>query len=134
MPWLDIAAQRIRISHVSCYFVYEFDSFISSYQKADDKIFVCKFSKNVQSRIYCFESVGWLFCAYRPFETVFQSISGRLPEGGGKNREMKDERKNVQTTTIRTYCKPVGSIQISRTPRHWKFTQHENSQTIEHTA
>ena len=24
--------------------------------------------------------VGWLFWASRPFETVFQSISGRLPE------------------------------------------------------
>ena len=41
--------------------------------------------------------VGWLFWAYRPFETVFQSISGRLPERGRK-REMTDERKNVQTT------------------------------------
>ena len=35
---------------------------------------------------------GWLFCAKLPFETVFQSVSGRLPER---------ERKNVQTT--RTY-------------------------------
>ena len=32
--------------------------------------------------------VGWLFWALRPFETVFQSISGRLP----KERE-KEERK-----------------------------------------
>ena len=28
--------------------------------------------------------VGWLFWALRPFETVFQSISGRLPERGRK--------------------------------------------------
>ena len=34
---------------------------------------------------------GWLFCAKRPFETVFQSISGRLPETGRKKREMTDE-------------------------------------------
>ena len=32
-----------------------------------------------------------------PFETVFQSISGRLPERGRKKREMIDERKNIQT-------------------------------------
>ena len=31
--------------------------------------------------------VGWLFWALRPFETVFQSISGRLTE-----KEMRDER------------------------------------------
>ena len=28
--------------------------------------------------------VGWLFVVKRPFQTVFQSISGRLPERGGK--------------------------------------------------
>ena len=47
--------------------------------------------------------VGWLFWVKLPFETVFQSISGRLPERGRKKREKIDERKNVQTT--RTYCK-----------------------------
>ena len=31
--------------------------------------------------------VGWLCKALRPFETVFQSISGRLPERGRKKRE-----------------------------------------------
>ena len=49
--------------------------------------------------------VGWLFWAERPFEAVFQSISGRLPERGRKKREMIDERKNVQTIQTRTYCK-----------------------------
>ena len=39
--------------------------------------------------------VGWLFWAKRPFEVVFQSILGRLPERGRKEREMIDERKNV---------------------------------------
>ena len=49
--------------------------------------------------------VGWLFWALRPIETVFQSISGRLPERGRKKEEMTDERKNVQTTPTRIYGK-----------------------------
>ena len=71
--------------------------------------------------------VGWLFWAKRPFETVFQSISGRLPERGRKKREMTDARKNAQTTPIRTCCKRNRPLPYShpncRTPRHWKFTQ-----------
>ena len=31
--------------------------------------------------------VGWLFWVKRPFETVFQSISGRLPKRGGERGE-----------------------------------------------
>ena len=53
-------------------------------------------------------SLGWLvgfLGAERPFETVFQSISGRLPERGRKKREVKEERKNVQKSPTRTYCK-----------------------------
>ena len=42
--------------------------------------------------------VGWLFWVKRPFETVFQSVSGRLPERGRKRRERIEETKNVQTT------------------------------------
>ena len=49
--------------------------------------------------------VGWLFWVERPFETVFQSMSGRLPERGWKRRERIEESKNVQTTPIRTFCK-----------------------------
>ena len=45
--------------------------------------------------------VGWLFWVKRPFETVFQSISGRLPK---RTRE-REEKTNVQTTPTRTYCK-----------------------------
>ena len=52
--------------------------------------------------------VGWLFWILRPFKTIFQLISGRLPERGRKKREMIDKRKNVQTTTFRTYCSTVG--------------------------
>ena len=31
--------------------------------------------------------VGWLFWVSRPFETVFQSISGRLPKRGRNRRK-----------------------------------------------
>ena len=57
--------------------------------------------------------VGWLFWAYRPFETVFQSVSGRLPERGRKKREMINERKNVQTTPTRTHCKRSSPLPYS---------------------
>ena len=60
--------------------------------------------------------VGWLvvffflvffffFLVYQSFETIFQSISGRLPKRGRKRREKINESKNVQTTRIRTHCK-----------------------------
>ena len=72
------------------------------------------------------EPFGRLFWVKRPFESIFQSISDRLPER--KKEKRKDERKNVQTTPTRTYCnqnRPLSYYnQISRTPRHWKFTQH----------
>ena len=34
-----------------------------------------------------FKLVGWLFWVLRPFETIFQSISGRLPKRGRKKRK-----------------------------------------------
>ena len=37
--------------------------------------------------------VGWLFWVLRPFETVFQSISRRLPKRGRKRNERTDESK-----------------------------------------
>ena len=70
--------------------------------------------------------VGW-FWVKRPFETVFQSISGRLPQRGRKRKERIDESKNVQTTPTRTYCKRSRPLPYCnpncRTPGHWKFTQ-----------
>ena len=39
------------------------------------------------------------------WETVFQSISDRLPERRRKRRERIDVSKNVQTTPTRTFCK-----------------------------
>ena len=75
--------------------------------------------------------VGWLFWVKRPFETVFQSISSRLPKRGRKRRERIDESKNVQTTPTRTYCKCSRPLPYChpncRTPRHWKFTQHHRT-------
>ena len=38
-------------------------------------------------------------------QTVFQSISGRLPKRGRQRREKIDESKNFQITPSRTYCK-----------------------------
>ena len=38
---------------------------------------------------------------------------------------MLDERKNIQTTPTRSTVGPCPThIKISKTPRHWKFTQH----------
>ena len=75
--------------------------------------------------------VSWLFWALRPFETLFQSISGLLPERGRKKREMIDERKNVQTTPTRTYCKRHSPLLYyhpnCKTPRHWTFSQHHRT-------
>ena len=39
--------------------------------------------------------VGW-FWVKRPYEIVFQSISGRLPEKGREKMEMIDETKKCQ--------------------------------------
>ena len=74
---------------------------------------------------------GWLVdLGLTALWEVLQSISGHLPERGRK-KKMIDERKNVQTTPSRTFCSALGPcptlIQISRTPRHWKFTQHHRN-------
>ena len=75
--------------------------------------------------------VGWLFWILRPFETVFQSISGRLPKRGRNRKERIDESKNVQTTPTRTHCmcsRPLPYYYPNcRTPQHWKFTQHHQT-------
>ena len=66
--------------------------------------------------------VGWLFWVKRPFERVFQSLSGRPPKRGRKKREKIDERKNVQTTPPAPTASATGPcptvIQTSRTSRH----------------
>ena len=40
-----------------------------------------------------FKLIDWLVWVKRPFETVFQSISGRLPKRGRKRKERVDESK-----------------------------------------
>ena len=71
--------------------------------------------------------VGRLFWVYWPFETVFQSISGRLPKRGRKKRKRIDESKNVHTIPTRTYCKCSRPLPYCnpncRTPRHWKCSR-----------
>ena len=75
--------------------------------------------------------VGWLFWVKRPFETVFQSVSGHLPKRERKRRERIEERKNVQQPTPAPTASTVGPwptlIQTSKMPRHWKFTQHHRT-------
>ena len=69
-------------------------------------------------------TVGWLVVLdLTAIETVFQSISGRLPERGRKKREMIDERKKTSkqpppapTASAVGPCPTI--IQSSRTPRH----------------
>ena len=73
--------------------------------------------------------VGWLVVL--GFETVFQSISGRLRERGRRKRELIDERKMstqpppAPTASVVDPCPTL--IQISRTPWHWKFTQNHRT-------
>ena len=73
----------------------------------------------------------WLFWVSRPFETVFQSILGRLPKKGRKRRGRIDESKNVQTNPTRTYYKSRRPLPYfnpnCRPPRQWKFTQHHRT-------
>ena len=70
--------------------------------------------------------VGWLFWVYRPFETVFQSISGRLPKRlrrkkGQLGVKMSKQPPPAPNASAIGPCPTI--IQISRTPWHWKFTQ-----------
>ena len=57
--------------------------------------------------------VGWLFLAQRLFETVFQAISGRLPERGRKKREMIDERQPLPAPTASAVSPCPSLIQSS---------------------
>ena len=51
--------------------------------------------------------VGWFWVKW-PFETIFQSISDRLPKRGRKRKERIDESKNVQTTPPAPTASAVG--------------------------
>ena len=66
-----------------------------------------------------------MFWVQRPFETVFQSISGRLPERGRNKIEIINKMKQSKQFPPA----PVASAyymyyQISKTPKHSTFTQY----------
>ena len=96
------------------------------------KVYARKDSKSKQSLHSRFKyisrvRIGLLvgcFVSNGPFRP---SVYNHLPDRGRKTREMEDERKNVQTAQTRTIriaiCPCSTIIQISKTPRHWKFTQ-----------
>ena len=60
-----------------------------------------------------------------------QPTNQSLPKRGRKRKERTDERKNVQTTPTRTYCKRSRPLPYCypncSTPRYWKFTQHHRT-------
>ena len=56
-------------------------------------------------------------------------------------KEITNERQKVETTPTRTYCKQssvigpyITILEISRTPRHWKFTQHHRTIRLTHNT
>ena len=74
---------------------------------------------------------GWLVGCFglndplRQYFSLYRAVSQRE----GERREVIDERKNVQTNpppapTASAIGPCPTIIQSSRTPRHWKFTQH----------
>ena len=67
--------------------------------------------------------VGWLIGDLGPFETVFQSISGRLPYRGGKGRGKQRRVKMPQQTPPAHNASAIGtcltSIQIKGHIHGW---------------
>ena len=76
-----------------------------------------------------------IYCKYcqnrfwsKLFKTVLQSISGRLPEKGRKRGRERKMSKQPPPALIASAIGPSPTlIQISRTPRHWKFTQYHHA-------
>ena len=66
---------------------------------------------------------GWLVVlGLRPFETVFQSISDLEKEEEKKNNKREENvQRNSPAPTLSAAGPCTSVIQISRTPRHWKF-------------
>ena len=60
----------------------------------------------------------------RQYFSLYQAVSQRV---GEKKGEMIDDRRNAQQPPNVPTALAVGPIQISRTPWHWKFTQHHRS-------
>ena len=90
----------------STYFCIKIDNYSSTY------------SRTSMARSPLESLVGWLVVLG---ETVFQSISGRLPERGRKSIERIEESKNVQTTP--------SALEVYPGPPHHPTTplwKHEN--------
>ena len=62
------------------------------------------------------------------FTSLCDSVSVYIRPSPRNKREMTDERKKSKQTPPASTTNTVGSyptiVQISRTPWHWKFTQH----------
>ena len=65
------------------------------------------------------ELVGWLFWLLRPFETVFQTISGHLPKRGRKRREkIKKTKMSKQSPPALTAKQmEISLLEIGRQPK-----------------
>ena len=91
----------------------------------------------IQGRLYIdswrwIKEFGWLVVL--GLTALWDSISVYIgPSPREREKEKRNDRreKNVQTTPTRTTASEVGPCptinQISRTPRHWKFTQHHRT-------
>ena len=74
---------------LSCIFAFlnlfqTLDVFVTRYYRQHSYPFV---NENLQLGISVGWLVGWLFWVKRPFETVFQSISGRLQREGERGEK-----------------------------------------------
>ena len=62
---------------------------------------------------------------YRGRKTTIRQLYRAVSQREGEREEKIEERKNVQTTPTRTYCKrnrPLSYYHPNcRTPRHWRF-------------
>ena len=81
------------------------------------------------------EMVGWLVvlgltAILRQYFSLHRAVSQR----GRKKREMVDERKMSKQPPPAATARAEGPcstlIQISRTPRHWKFIQHHRIESF----
>ena len=85
------------------------------------KSLACILEEKLQSQdlVGCFG----LNCSSKQYFSLDQAVSQKK----GESKEMIDVRINVRTTPTRTNCKRPTLIQINRSPRHWKFTQHHRT-------
>ena len=98
-------------------------NFYQTCQKVRQSFLKTDIDKNEDWLVGCFGLNGPL----RQYFSLYRAASQRE----GERREMIDERKNIQTPPPEPTVSAVGPcptiIQISRTPQHWKFTQHHRT-------